>query len=147
MKTYDDLYGQLCSYDNLELAFKKARKRKTLKKYVLEFETKLKENLLNLQFELQTFTYAPAPLTLFVVRDPKTRKIAASDFRDRVVYHALCNILAPMFEKSFIYDSFANRKGKGTHPAIKRFEQFLGKTIVGHQKMKREREVSLLVMH
>lgn len=141
MKTYNDLYHNLCSYENLELAFKKARKRKTLKDYVIEFEANLKENLLELQFELQTLTYQPAPITMFIIRDPKTRKIGASEFRDRVVHHAICNIVTPVLGDSFIFDSFANRTGKGTHKAIRRFEHFLTQTTFNHkQTPERERE-------
>lgn len=125
MKTYRNLYATLCSYENLELAFKKARKRKTLKEDVIKFEIDLENNLKTLKNELENFTYRPIPLTIFTVRDPKTRRISASNFRDRVVHHAICNIIAPIFEKDFIFDSFANRRGKGTHPAIKRFEKFL----------------------
>lgn len=139
MNTHNDLYDKLCSYENLELAFMKARKRKTLKDYVIRFESNLKENLLKLQFELQTFTYSPITIKTFIIRDPKTRKIGASDFRDRVVHHALCNIVVPIFESSFIFDSFANQKGKGTHKAIARFEQFLRQTTFNHQNL-RERE-------
>jgi RNA-directed DNA polymerase len=129
MKTYRKLYPQLCSYENLELAFKKARKRKTMKDYVIEFEADLDNNLKQLKYELEAFTYSPRPLNNFVVRDPKTRKISASHFRDRVVHHALCNIIEPIFEKRFIHDSFANQKGKGTHSAIRRFEKFMRKTV------------------
>jgi len=125
MKSYIELYSQITSYENLELAFMKARTGKTLKDYVIDFEVDLTQNLLDLQFELQTFTYQPRPITTFIVRDPKTRKIGASDFRDRVVHHAICKVIAPILGGEFIYDSFANRKGKGTHPAIKRFEKFL----------------------
>ena len=60
----------------------------------------------------------------FILRDPKTRKINKSAFRDRIIHHALCNIIEPLFEKSFIFDSYANRKGKGTFKAIKRFQDF-----------------------
>lgn len=141
MKTYNDLYPELCSYENLEIAFKKARKRKTLKPYVVEFESNLERNLLAIQFELQTFTYKPSSLTTFIIRDPKTRKISASHFRDRVVYHALCNVISPFLGNCFISDSFANRKGKGTHPAIKRFEQFLVQLTFNHKlTLERERE-------
>jgi retron-type reverse transcriptase len=127
MKTYRTLYPQLCSYENLELAFRKARKKKTTKQYVIDFESNLKENLNQLKHELETFTYTPSPLTTFTVRDPKTRRISASHFRDRIVHHALCNIIGPIFEKRFIHDSFANQKGKGTHSAIRRFEKFMHK--------------------
>ena len=136
MKTYNDLYAELCSYENLELAFKNARKRKTLKNYVIEFEVDLKENLLKLQFELQTFTYQPAPIKTFIISDPKTRKIGASGFRDRVVHHALYNAISPVLGNSFIFDSFANRKGKGTHNAIRRFESFLRRISFNHHKIK-----------
>jgi retron-type reverse transcriptase len=127
MRTYRNLWPQLCSYENLKLAFKKARKRKTKKQYVIEFEADLEANLQQLKHELETFTYSPAPMTTFTVRDPKTRTISASHFRDRIIHHALVNILEPIFEPGFIYDSYANRKGKGTHAAILRFESFLRK--------------------
>jgi RNA-directed DNA polymerase len=127
MQTYNDLYTKLCSYDNLELAWKRARKRKTLKDYVIEFETNLANSLSQLKYELETFTYRPSPLTTFIVRDPKTRRISASHFRDRVIHHAVCNIVEPILSKDFIYDSFANQKGKGTHLAIKRVEKFMKK--------------------
>lgn len=134
METYLGLYDRLCSYENLVLAFRKARKRKTLKNYVIEFESGLENNLKQLKYELETFTYLPNPMRVFVVRDPKTRRISASHFRDRVVHHALCNIIAPIFEKDFIYDSFANQKGKGTHKAVERFEKFMKKVCQGKQR-------------
>lgn len=124
MENSIDLYDKLCSYDNLELAFRKARKRKTLKSYVIEFEKNLKQNLLDLRNELIFHTYKPKPLKTFIVRDPKTRKISKSHFRDRVVHHALCNIIEPIFERTFIYDSYANRINKGAHKAIERFDYF-----------------------
>ena len=121
-----DLYTQICSYENLERAFQKARSGKTLKLYVIEFEQHLKENLQKLQVELFFQTYKPRPLETFILRDPKTRKISKSDFRDRVVHHAICNVIEPLFEKSFVFDSYANRKSKGTLKAIQRFEYFFG---------------------
>ncbi len=67
------------------------------------------------------------PLKKFVLRDPKTRVICVSEFRDRVVHHALVNILQPVFQPRFIYDSFASQKGKGTLLALKRFDKFVQK--------------------
>ncbi len=106
------------------MSFKKAKKGKTNKEYVIKFEENLNEELKQLQEELRNLTYKPRKLNRFVIRDPKTRTIHSSDFRDRVVYHALVNVLEPIFEKIFIYDSYANRKNKGTHNAILRFDQF-----------------------
>lgn len=139
MKTYRNLYKELCSYKNLEFAFKKARKGKTQKGYVIEFEKNLDENLLKLRFELLLHAYQPAPLKTFILRDPKTRKINVSEFRDRVVHHAICNTIEPIFDKRFIYDSYANRKFKGVHAALKRFDYFKRKITANGRKLRNAR--------
>ena len=110
--------------DNLLLAWLKARKHKTKKHYVKAFEVNLIENLLKLQEELTNQTYKPSPLKTFILRDPKTRKISKSAFPDRIVHHALVQVIEPIFEKRFIYDSCANRKGKGNLFALQRFDRF-----------------------
>ncbi len=74
--------------------------------------------------ELIFHIYRPVLLKNFIIKDPKTRRISKSDFRDRIIHHALCNIIEPIFEKRFIYDSYANRKGKGVLKAIRRFDYF-----------------------
>ncbi|MEA3414070.1 MAG: reverse transcriptase domain-containing protein [Nanoarchaeota archaeon] len=124
MKTYKNLYEQIISLSNLITAHKKAKKGKTNKKYVKEFEENIAYNLKVLHDELKNTNYSPKSLKTFILRDPKTRKISKSAFRDRIVHHALCNIIEPIFDKSFIFDSCANRKGKGTFLAIKRFDRF-----------------------
>ncbi|MBU0470380.1 MAG: hypothetical protein KKA62_01625 [Nanoarchaeota archaeon] len=124
MKSYRNIYPKVCSSENINLAWKKARKRKTLKRYVVDFEKDIENNLNILRIELLLHSYRPKPLRTFILRDPKTRKISVSDFRDRIVHQAICNVIEPIFEKSFIYDSYANRKGKGTLTAIKRLEKF-----------------------
>jgi RNA-directed DNA polymerase len=120
----DNLYEKIISLKNLILSWKKARKHKTKKPYVIEFESNLRENLLRLQEKLKNQTYKPEPLKTFILRDPKTRKISKSAFRDRIVHHALIRIIEPLFDKIFIYDSCSNRTGKGTLFAIKRFDKF-----------------------
>ena len=127
MKTYNDIYKEICSVDNLNKAYNKARKSKAKKPYVVEFNANLEENLKNLQNRLVGFTYKPKPLKKFIIRDPKTRTIHASAFVDRIVHHALVNVIEPIYEKIFISDSFASRKNKGTHSAVKRFEEFMRK--------------------
>ncbi|MBU0894253.1 MAG: hypothetical protein KKF48_02250 [Nanoarchaeota archaeon] len=102
MKTYKNLYQKIISFGNLFLAYKKARKGKTKKDYVIEFEKNLIKNLLQLHEELKNQTYIPKPLQTFILRDPKTRKISKSDFRDRIVHHALVRIIEPIFDKGFI---------------------------------------------
>ncbi len=124
MKTYKNLYKELCSLKNLEKAFRKSKKRKSKMLYVKEFEANLQNELIKLNQELESQTYKPRSLRRFIIRDPKTRTIHSSAFRDRVVHHALINIIGPIFEKRFIHDSYASRIGKGTHNAILRFDKF-----------------------
>ncbi|MEW6031220.1 MAG: RNA-dependent DNA polymerase, partial [Chloroflexota bacterium] len=118
------MYQKLCSWDNLLLAYRKAGKGKRGHPNVAEFEYRLEDNLLQLQRELKEQTYQPGEYHSFYIHDPKKRLISAAPFRDRVVHHALCNLIEPIFEKSFIFDSYANRIGKGTHRALDRAQQF-----------------------
>ncbi|MDP4012259.1 MAG: reverse transcriptase/maturase family protein [Candidatus Nanoarchaeia archaeon] len=124
MKTYNKLYKELCSIENLSKAFRKARKRKSKRPYVKKFEANLKNNLNKLKEELESQTYIPRLLKKFIIREPKTRIIHASDFRDRVVYHAIINVIGDIFEKRFIHDSYASRLKKGTSKAVLRFDKF-----------------------
>ena len=109
------------TFENLYRAYLDCRKRKTKTLNHLRFAENLEENLLNLEERLQNRTYKPGRSIAFVVRKPKIREIFAADFRDRVVHHLLFNYLSPVFERTFIYDSWACRKGKGTHRAMLRF--------------------------
>ena len=127
MESYNNLFDSVCSLSNLSIAWRKAKEGKTLHTNIIEFEKDLEKNLINLYIELKKRTYKPRPLNNFILRDPKTRKISKSDFRDRVVHHALINVTGNIFEKSYIYDSCANQIGKGTLFALKRFSYFAGK--------------------
>jgi len=144
VKTYRNLFPMVCDYDNLLLAFIRARKRKTKKEYVQEFEKNLANELYRLQWELLTHTYKPRPMTTFTVRDPKTRKICSSNFRDRVIHHAICNVIEPIFEERFIHDTFANRVDKGTSAALERFQHFLRRVSGNGRLICRERERAFL---
>ncbi len=124
MKTYKHLYPQITSFDNLYLAFKAARKGKRARPDIAEFEFNLEGNLLDLQTELQSETYQPGRYHNFRINDPKPRLISAAPFRDRVVHHALCAVVEPLFDRRFIYDTYACRIGKGTHAAIDRAQEF-----------------------
>ena len=129
-----NLYPQIYNLGNLILAWRKARKRKTKKEYIIEFEKNLVKNLVNLHLELANQTYFPKPLKTFILRDPKTRKISKSAFRDRVVHHAIFRIIESIFDKTFIYDSCANRIGKGNLFALERFNHFKGKVTENYTK-------------
>jgi len=123
----DNIYSEIYNLSNLILAWREARKGKTKKDYVIEFESNLIKNLLKLQEELRTQNYKPLPLKTFILRDPKTRKISKSAFRDRIVHHALVRVIELIFDKMFIYESCANRIGKGNLFVIKRFYKFARK--------------------
>ncbi len=125
MKTYKNLFNSIVSFDNLLLAAKKAQRGKRFRDNVALFNMNLEKNLLTLQKELEKQTYQPGEYRSFYIYEPKKRKISAAPYRDRVVHHALCNIIEPIFERSFIFDSYSNQKGKGTHRAVLRFQKYL----------------------
>lgn len=127
MKTVKNLYDKVYAFDNLMLAAKKAQKGKRFKTPAARFNINLEKELLRLAYELKMKTYCPGQYKTFMISEPKHRMISAAPYRDRVVHHALCNIIEPIFEKTFIYDSYANRKGKGTHRAIERCQAFCRK--------------------
>ncbi len=118
------MYQTLTSWENLLLAYRKAAKGKRGHANVTLFEHRLEDNLLELQEELRDFSYRPGAYASFHIHEPKRRLISAAPFRDRVVHHALCNLIEPLFEHSFIFDSYANRVGKGTHRALNRAQEF-----------------------
>ena len=93
----------------------------------LDFFFNMENELLAIQKELVEMTYQPSEYSYFKIYDPKERNIAVAPFRDRVVHHAIVGTLEPVYEKRYIYDSYATRKGKGTHRAIKRAQDFLRK--------------------
>lgn len=118
------LFVFITSWDNLLVAFHKAARHKRGKSSVAHFEHQFAERLLLLQNELETRAYQPGGYVHFMIHDPKLRKISAAPFRDRVVHHALCNLIEPLFERSFISASYANRVDKGTHRAVDRLQFF-----------------------
>lgn len=124
MKRYNHLYAKITAFENLYAAAKKAEKSKRFQNEVAVFNHQLEANLLQLQSELINNTYQPGAYTSFYVHVPKKRMISVAPYRDRVVHHALCNVVMPLFEQSFIEDTYANRKGKGTHAAILRYQGF-----------------------
>ncbi|MEK7460576.1 MAG: reverse transcriptase/maturase family protein [Patescibacteria group bacterium] len=120
-----NLYEKICSFENLHLAYVKARKGKRYKNDILQFGAKPERNLLQLREELLRQSYQHGGYREFVVHDSKKRNIKAAPFRDRVVHHALCNVIEPIFDKGFIYDSYACRRKKGTQGAVLRMRKFL----------------------
>ena len=111
--------------ENLYRAYWACRKRKRGTANALRFEADLEANLLELHGCLSDGTYRPRPAIAFLVQKPKRREIFAADFRDRVVHHLLVAHLEPVWERRFIHDSYACRRGKGTHKGVDRCQQFM----------------------
>lgn len=124
MKRYGNLWPQVIAFENLLQAARQAQKGKRYRPNVLEFNYNLERELFQLQAELRDKTYTPGRYKTFTIRDPKSRLISAAPYRDRVVHHALCNVIVPIIERTFIHDTYANRTGYGTHRALKRFTEF-----------------------
>jgi RNA-directed DNA polymerase len=118
------VFDQIASFQALCAAAQKAAKGKRRKPGVAAFLANLEPNVLRLERELRDGTWRPGPYTVIEVRDPKPRRVSAAPFRDRVVHHALCEVVAPVLTRGFIPDSYANRIGKGTHRAIARYEHY-----------------------
>jgi retron-type reverse transcriptase len=124
MKRVGYLWNRLVSFENLLGAAETASKGKRLRPDVARFHFGLERELWRLHDELQTGTYRPGPYRTFVICEPKPRQISAAPYRDRVVHHALVNVLEPIFERYFLADSYACRKGRGTHAAVARCQHF-----------------------
>lgn len=122
MRRYGQLWAELISWDNLLKAARKARRGKRDRPAVQRFEFELERELLALQTELNTGTYRPGRFTTHWITRPKPRLISAAPYRDRVVHHALMNILEPILERHFHPHSYACRKDKGTHAAADRLQ-------------------------
>lgn len=127
MKRHGNLFDSILSFPNLLAASRKARRGKRFKPSTSKFEFNLEKELLQLQEELKNQTYIPGPYREFLIYEPKPRKISAALYRDRVVQHAICQIVEPFFDNSLIFDTYACRTGKGTHKAVDRFTQYTRK--------------------
>ncbi len=127
MKRIRNLFDKIISTENFIDAVYKASKNKRHRPYVIQFNKHLMDNIAEIGRELESGKYMPGSYREFYIYDKKLRKISAAPFRDRVVHHALCNVIMPHFEKSFIDTSFANRSGKGTHRAVRLCQLYLSK--------------------
>jgi retron-type reverse transcriptase len=122
-RKHTDLFPQIASFSGLLVAARKAVNGKRKKPGAASFFANLERELLRLERELRGSTYRPGRYVEILVRDPKERLVSAAPFRDRVVHHALCAVICPIFEAGFIGNTFANRAGKGTHAAIRVYER------------------------
>ncbi|MBL7044313.1 MAG: group II intron reverse transcriptase domain-containing protein [Pirellulaceae bacterium] len=124
MKRYGNLWPTLTSFEHLLKSSEKAKRGKRFRPAVARYEFNLERELFALQDALQRRVYRPGDYRSFYIYEPKKRLISAAPYRDRIVHHALTGMLEPVFEPTFISDSYACRKGKGTHAAVDRCQQF-----------------------
>ena len=119
------LFDQITSFDNLYAAYKAAARGKHDRGEVLRHDYHIEKILWRLQHSLVTGKYRHGKYRMFTVFEPKVREVAAAPFTDRIVHHAVVRMIEPLFERGFIYDSYACRRGKGSHKAVLRLQHFL----------------------
>jgi retron-type reverse transcriptase len=122
-KSFNNLWERIIDFENLFHAYKAACKGKRYRWESLKFKKNLEENLIILQNELIWGAYQPEPYRQFTVYEPKMRLISVPTFRDRVVHHALCQVIEPIFENRFVNECFTCRVGRGTHAAMRHVER------------------------
>ncbi|MBT4837066.1 MAG: hypothetical protein HON94_06940 [Methylococcales bacterium] len=124
-KRFNHLYPRIHDFKHLLFCANAARKGTGWTHETSHFYFHLERQLLSLKDELESETYLPGAYRYFSILDPKPRMIAVAPFRDRVVHHALVDLLTPIYEPRFIDDSYATRVDKGTHKAVLRCQHFL----------------------
>ena len=120
MKTYKKFWENVTSFENLCRAFYKAKKGHSKKPGVKHYFYNLEKEIFQIKEDLISRRYRTGNYRVFKVYEPKERIIKAAPFKDRIVHHALCNVIDPIFESRFIFDSYACRKNKGIHKGLKR---------------------------
>ncbi|MEK7721986.1 MAG: four helix bundle protein [Elusimicrobiota bacterium] len=106
MKTHRHLFDRIIAFPNLLLASKLAQRGKRFRYEVARFNFGLEREMLKLQEELISGKWTPGAYHNFTVYEPKERPIVAAPYRDRVVHHALCNVIEPIFEAGFMERPF-----------------------------------------
>lgn len=127
MKIYKNLFNDIISTENLFSAWDKFKNGKRNKKDIQLFEWNLEENIFKLHRELKSRTYKHSSYTSFNISDPKPRNIHKAQVRDRILHHAVFQILNPIFEAGFISASFSCREGYGTHKGVEFLQNILRK--------------------
>lgn len=123
-RKHDDLFDGIARFRPLLAAARRAILGKRKKPGAAAFMANLEGNVLRLERELNDGTYRPGRYVEIEIFEPKRRIVSAAPFRDRVVHHAFCAVVEPIFERGFVHDSYANRAGKGTHEAVARYERY-----------------------
>ena len=121
------IFHKIISLENLFLAWQEFRRRKRNKLDVQQFEYNLEDNIFQFHQKLKTKTYQHSHYTSFYIKDPRLRHIHKACVKDRVLHHAVFRILYPIFDPTFIFDSYSCRIKKGTHRAVDHLQKFARK--------------------
>lgn len=118
MKRIGNVYNNICSIDNLNLADKKARHGKAKQRGVIDHDKRREINITTLHGLLINKAYRTSAYFTFKLFDPKEREISKLPYYpDRIVHHAIMNQLESMFTAMFTSDTYSCIKGKGVHAA------------------------------
>lgn len=121
------IFDKIISLQNLFLAWSKFKKGKEKKLDVQRFSINLEDNIFKLHDTLENEAYKHSNYVSFRVNDPKPRHIHKAEVGDRILHHAIVKMIRPIFERTFIHDSYSSRKTKGTHKANQRFRRLAWK--------------------
>jgi RNA-directed DNA polymerase len=127
MKRFGNLFDKITSTENLFFAAKKALRKKTSSLYCADFYFHQETHIFQLQKEIVEGVYRPQEYKIFTIYEPKERKICCSHVRDRVVHHAISKQIEPILDQSYIFHSYACRKNKGMHLALKNCQKIAKK--------------------
>ncbi len=125
MKRIGNLYERIYDYDNLALAYWKAKKGKIKKREVINFD--FSREVHKIQEEFKSETVDIGNYHYFTIYDPKERMICAASFKERIIHHAIMNVCGGLFDKGLIFNSYACRKGKGQHRAVDKAQEYANK--------------------
>ena len=109
------MFKQITSFKNLLRAYYQARRNKRTRTKLLKFELNFENRLIEIGKQLKDGSYRPKQYHRFLVYEPKLRRISAPALIDRVVHHAIVNVIEPVIDRQFTDHTFACRKGKGGH--------------------------------
>ena len=118
MKRLNNLFDQIADYNNIRLAFLKAARGNSSSQSVNNFCRHTERNLADIGDKLRTLNCGWGSYKSFPITDPKFRIISTAPFEQRIMHHAIMNIVQPVLERPLICHSYACRKGKGTHAAL-----------------------------
>ena len=125
MNKIQDIYPKIIARENLYHAAYMASRGRRYRDSSADFNFNLEKEIRLLHIALRDKTYRHGKYRIFTIHDPKERNIAAAPFRDRVVHHAVHDIIEPVIDRTFIYHSYACRNNRGSHKAVDKAQEFL----------------------